>query len=34
MMAIPEEKVDSFFVDANEEIMNPIVEGKVVNGGI
>lgn len=33
MMLVPEERLEPFFVDANEEIMNPTVHGKMVNGG-
>jgi len=33
MMLLPEERLEPFFVDGNEEIINPIVEGKIVNGG-
>lgn len=33
-MMIPNERIDPLFVDGDEMIMNPIVEGKVVNGGI
>lgn len=32
-MLVPEERLEAFFVDANEEIMNPVVDGRIVNGG-
>ncbi len=33
-MMIPEEIIEPPFVDADEGIMNPIVSGKLANGGL